>query len=705
MTKLRSLVRRGDSGGLSPLARRIAIVLAVLTPLLIAGVAVTALRAEAGTSASGSGGSSSDAAGATSPSLPAAVVNLDQIVYVDGTTVTPAASDGSGTGSPVAAGKLLVSQLTAGTAGQGFSWTVTDPDTAAVGLSSGEFATVVTIPQQFSADYVSIATSDPVQAQVQVQTNGASSYVTELLASALSANLQATISQTATKQYVTGLLGGFTELNGQLTEAANGAGQLASGANTLAGYQDQLATGMAGAAQGGAGLDTAVQALNTGMRQIATGTADLPVYADAIAVGSTGVTDGIGLLKQRLADETAKSYGIDAQQQQLESDIAALSDAVPGLTDEEIQSRLGELQSTAAGIRVQSFGVTLGLGLDALGVTALEDFSNQVSGGAAEFAQDLPLLTSTLTEVANGTEKLASGTAELAKGLGDLSTAASGIAGGGTELATNTGKLASGLSEAAAAVPSYTKEQQDSISTVAATPVVTQQSDIDALPTPAAAIAAVAVPLALWIGAFAIYLLLTPFSRRELASTASTFRVVVAALVPAAALALVQAAVVAVVLFAVGAHPLHVMGAILFSAVMSVSFVMLHQGLVALFGQAGRLVSLALVVVQVAAAAVIIPNGLSSPFYTGLAQLLPLSHAITGMHALIGGGSAAVAAQEALVLVVFAAIGLVLTLVAVTRARGRSAVVLAAGATRGPGAAGGSGAPALPASPTAAPAA
>ncbi len=681
MTKLRSLVRRGDNGGLSPIGRRIAIVLAVLTPLLIAGVAVTALRAQADTTASGSTDAGTSAsADAAAPSLPAAVVNLDQLVYVDGGSVTPAASDGSGTGTPVAAGKLLVSQLTDGTAGKGFSWTVTDADTAGAGLSSGEFATVVTIPKEFSAGYASIATSDPVQAEVQVQTNGASSYVTELLASALSANLQAAISEASTKQYVTGLLGGFTELNGKLGEAANGAGQLAAGANTLSDYQGQLATGVAGAAQGGAELNTIVQGLATGMRQIADGTTDLPVYADAIAAGSTGVTDGIGVLKQRLAEETAASYGVDGQQQQLESDIAALSAAVPGLTDDEIQARLADLQATAAGIRVQSFGVTLGLGLDALGVTALEGFSNQVSSGAGEFAQDLPLLTSTLGEVASGTEKIAAGTAGLATGLGDLSTAASGIAGGSTELATNTGKLASGLSEAAAAIPSYTTEQQDSISTVVATPVVTQQSDIDALPTPAAAIAAVAVPLALWVGAFAIYLLLTPFSRRELASTESTFRVVVASLMPAAVLALVQAAIVAVVLVAVGAHPVHVMGAIVFSAVMSLSFVMLHQGLVALFGQAGRLVSLALVVVQVAAAAVIIPNGLSSPFYTGLAQLLPLSHAITGMHALIGGGSAVIAGQEALVLVVFAALGLVLTLVAVTRARSRSVVVVAPGA-------------------------
>jgi len=209
---------------------------------------------------------------------------------------------------------------------------------------------------------------------------------------------------------------------------------------------------------------------------------------------------------------------------------------------------------------------------------------------------------------------------------------------------------------------------------VVGTPIVTTTSDLTALPSPAAAIASVAVPLALWIGAFAIYLLLTPYTRRQLASTRSTFRVVVGALAPAALLALIQAVIAGAVLLVTGADPANLAAAVGFSILMSLSFVTLHQGLVALLGQAGRILSLALVVVQVVAAAVIVPSGLSAPFYSGLAGLLPLSHAITGMHALLGGGSPAVAGQEALVLVVVAAIGLALSLIAVTRARGRNAV-------------------------------
>ncbi|WP_378148710.1 YhgE/Pip family protein [Cnuibacter sp. UC19_7] len=198
-----------------------------------------------------------------------------------------------------------------------------------------------------------------------------------------------------------------------------------------------------------------------------------------------------------------------------------------------------------------------------------------------------------------------------------------------------------------------------------------------------AAIAAVAVPVALWIGALVLYLVLMPFTRSALLSTASTLRVVVSALRWPLILGAGQAALVAAILLAVGVRPAHLVGSVVFTFVMAVAFVMLHQGLVALLGQGGRILSLALVVVQVVAAAVVIPAGLSSPAYTGLATVLPLSHAITGMQLLATGGSLTSVLQEALVLLVFALIGLALAIVAATRARSRDLVAETAPAPAG----------------------
>jgi putative membrane protein len=688
MTSLRSLVRRGDTGTMSPAARTVAVALAVLTPLLIAGVAVTALTgtsgSEAGVAPSASPAPATPSATASAapaaptgpvenavaenPLLPAAVVNLDESVSVT-------AEDGST--SPVLIGKLLTTDLTDGTSGQGFSWTITDADTASAGLSSGRFAAVVTIPPEFTKSSLSLGSSDPVQATLQVQTNGANSYATELLASALSTDLQAAVANQATYGYVTNTLGAFGTLHTDLGQAAGGAsqiagylGQSADGAGELSGGLTKLAD------EGGVPLTTLADGVAAGLGQIVASTTDLPVYAQGFADASQGITDAIGVLKTRLGDEAAASYAIDARQQALEAGIASLRADVPTLTDEEIEGRLDALQLEAAGIRISSFTVTVGLGVDTLGVTVLDDLSGRLSTAEAEFAADLPLLTSSLGEAALGAGYVAQGAAGITTGIRSAATGATGLQSGLTQIEAGQTTLATSLQTAADTIPNYTADQQDQIATVVTDPIVTEQSDLNALPSPAAAIAAVAVPLALWLGAFAIYLVLAPFTRRALDSTASTFRVVVSALAPAAVLAVAQAAIVAAVLFAVGAHPAHLVGSILFSLLMSLVFVALHQGLVALCGQAGRLLSLALVVVQVAAAAVIIPNGLSSPFYTGLSTVLPLSHAITGMQTLITGGSPEVVGQAVAVLVVFGLIGLVLSLVAASRQRSRNVVVV-----------------------------
>jgi putative membrane protein len=652
MTSLSSLVRRGDTGSLSPVARRIAIALAVLTPLLIAGVAVTALVSPTQSAASPSG-----------PSLPAAVVNLDQMVQVEQ----------NGAETPFLAGKLLVSELTSGTSGRGFTWNVTNADTASGGLKSGQYAAVVTIPSNFSESYVSLSSTSPVQAELQVQTNGANSYVTEMLASALSTNLQAALSTQATKQFVTTTLGAFTTLNASIGQAATAAGELAGGADKLSAGAGQLSTGLSQAAAGGAELNTGAQALAGGLGEISAATTDLPAYAQALADGTGLVEGGIGLLRENVGAQAFNAGGLAVtQQEQVIAPMRAVIESLP--VGDPTRVQLEGIESSAREVRDGAGRLTGALAFDTLGGAALEFGAGVVRVGQQQFADDLPQLTDGISKASSGASQLAVGTAGLSSGLNQLSAGAAELAPGAAQLASGTHQLAGGLQQATDAIPTYTSEQEGAISTAVATPIVTEQSDIAALPSPAAAIAAVAVPMALWIGALAIYLMLTPFTRRGLASTASTFRVVTGSLLPAVVLGLVQAAIVAIVLFFVGAQPAHVAGSILFSLFMSFAFVTLHQGLVALFGQAGRLLSLGLVVVQIAAAAVIIPNGLSSPLYTGLSTLLPLSHAITGMQALIGSGSLVLVLQEALVLLVFAAIGLVLSLIAVARRRSRSFV-------------------------------
>ena len=651
LTRLASLTRRGDLRALSPVARRVVLVLAILTPLVVAGVSVSSMQVPAASTA------------AVPAVLPAAIVNDDQFVKVDQ----------NGTEQTVLAGKLLVSQLTSPNTTTGFDWTVTDADTASSGLASGQFSAVVTIPSNFSASYVSLSSPNPVQAQLQVQTNGAESYVGQLLASALSTNLQAALSSTVTKQFTETTLGGFTTLQQNLVPAAAGADKLAGLQTQLAGGAGELATNLHKAASGAGDLQNGLTQYAGVMQTIATATADLPTYAGYLADGTSLVDQGVIALRDSVGKKAADVGTLAADQTTNATQLQQIIDTV---TDPALKAQLQTVQQSMTSVADRTAVTSVGLDFDTLGGSVLSLGSGVVDQGARLFADDLPYLSTGLqgaataaSAIATQTGGLTTGLSLLADGSDKLTQGASGIAGGLTDLGT-------GLDSATANIPTYTTDQASAIATVVAQPVVTTSTDVGAVPGPGAAIAAVAVPVALWIGALVLYLVLMPFTRSALLSTASTLRVVVSALRWPLLLGVVQAVLVAAILFALGAHPAHLAGSVVFVFVMTVSFVMLHQGLVALLGQGGRILSIALVVVQVVAAAVVIPSGLSSPAYTALASVLPLSHAISGMQLLVTGGSLLGVLGDAVALAVFALLGFVLAIVAAARARSRDLVAV-----------------------------
>ncbi|PPF89003.1 hypothetical protein C5B96_01935 [Subtercola sp. Z020] len=636
MSMLSTLLKSADRAPRSSGARIVALVLAVATPLLVAGVAVLALQ-NAPTGSSGT------------PDLPAAVVNLD----------TPITATIGGTATPVAAGKLLTSQLVGGQAGSGFSWTITDADDARSGLESGAYSAVVTIPSNFSALYVSISSdgATPTAAPLQVETNGGQSYVADLLASALATNVHDVLATSLTQGYVTGLLGGLTSIHDQLTTVAGKAGELATGA----GQVSQLG---AGVASGVDQVDTNMQKLSGGLAEAASSTAKLPELTKGLNDLAVASRDGSGLITAGLKDTASKQKDIETKQAALNASISKLSTDLPTLSPAEVQARLADIQKASDDIALSSLGIGVALDVGTVASGALTEGTTLVAKGTTGLADSTPALATGLSDAAGGAAQLATGTT-------DLNGYASQLAQGTTGIATGVTQLSTGLTSAAGKIPSYTADQQKTLSAVATNPVVTTVSDTQALPTAQVATASVMVPVGLWIGAFALYLLLTPFTVQALASSASGGRVLRQSLLPALALAVVQALVVIVGLQLIGLGSANPLGGALFILGLSVAFVAMHQGLVALFGRIGRLISLTFLVLQVAAAGVLVPAALSPDWFQTVSSFLPVSAGVRGMQALLtGSGSAgALVGGAVIVLLVVAGLGIAFTLIAISRRR------------------------------------
>jgi putative membrane protein len=655
---LSSLLKAPQTASRSPRMRVVAVVLALVTPLLIAGFAVTSLtQGQAGASGA--------------PDLPAAVVNLDKPIQI---TV-------AGKTVPVAAGKLLTSELRSNT-GSGLQWTITDADAAAAGLASGAYSAVVTIPADFSRQYSSSQGATPTVATLAVQTDRAQGYVAGVLAASLVTRIQSELSQTLTRSYVAGTLSGFSELHKQLTSVATNTQKLATGADGLASGLQQASTGIAA-------LDSGTQQLSAGMQKLAQSTPPI-VQATGDLSSAAGVTAGAAQLLSDGTNAIADSQrDAAAQQVALDAGIAKLQSDLPSLSTAEVAARLEALKTQSGDVVTRGASIGDSLDVATIGAGAVTVGASIVSQGTSALATGMPVLGTAIAGAADGAAALASGTEQLSTGTAQLAT------GAGT-LATGAGALASGLGDAATAIPSYTAEEQKTLSTVVSAPVSMTVTDSattagasvaagadgtagtagaadgvgDA--TALGAVAAVMIPVALWLGAFALYLVLSPFDPRSLGSAASTWRIARQSLVPSVVLGCIQALIVILGLGLLGVNPAHRVASAVFVLVLSTAFVCVHHGLISLLGRTGRMISLAFISLQVVAAGVLVPAAFSPDWFGAVSSVLPLSSAVQGMQALLMGQNLQAAIGTIVMLIAAAAVGVALTGIAVSRARSRA---------------------------------
>ena len=310
------------------------------------------------------------------PNLTAALVNNDQIVT----------TEQNGQQVPVAAGRILVGELVTSDS-DGFDWQISNSATAAADLRSGAVAAVVTIPANFTQSYLSAGSQNPVQAVVDVQTDGSHSYLASILARSLARTLTAQLSEAFTQQFIDQLLMGYSTLGQQLGEAATGAQELASGLHSMA----SLA----------AALPDATSALATGAQDLSTGSKALTDGLRVLQSTSQGVLDGTAELA-RLNAELRTLISTGTQQQQL--DKLAEIDALTALLE--------------LGAGVNDVGVDLAADTSA----ALTSGAQLLASGSSELSDGMPALVAGLSGAASGSSAIASGLNAAASALPKYTT-------------------------------------------------------------------------------------------------------------------------------------------------------------------------------------------------------------------------------------------------------------------------------------------
>ncbi|MEO7752363.1 MAG: YhgE/Pip domain-containing protein [Terracoccus sp.] len=625
------------------------------------------------------------------PEVPAAVVSDDR-----GTTLS--------TGERLHVGGDVVDHLVES---RSFDWHEVSRSEALAGVNTGRYAFAVIVPATFSADLASTADYDPRQASVLLETNDANNYMTTLIGNTVMKQVTASVASDVSQTAASRMLLGFTEVHDQLGKAVdgagklhagigdavtgatsleNGAGSLASGLHDLAAGATRLRDGAGSAVAGADRLHTGAATLATGLTTLDKRAAGLPAKASTLADGAAQVATGNAKVAATGREVAAASATLREQVTGGRNDVlAALKEQ--GLTVEQlatVEAQLDRVDSqvaTADGRIQQASGE----------LDELSQGAERVSSGARALADATPALADAVHRSATASTALRDGAGSLESGLRSLDTGATSVStgagrasSGATSLASGAARLGSGLdrladgsttltdqlAEGRDSVPDPTTSQRTAMAQTIGNPLTVESDSLSSAGSYGAGLAPMFLSLALWIGAYTLFLLVRPLSTRALATSQRSLRTALGGWLAPVALGLAQVvALLAVVGLGLGIRIAHPVLTLLFLAFVSMTFVAILHALAARLGAVGKFLGLVLMVVQLVSAGGTFPwQTLPAPLQA-IHHVMPMSYAIDGLRRLLYGADLSPLRGDVVVLAAFLTVSLAVSAVAARRFR------------------------------------
>ncbi|MFB8774437.1 YhgE/Pip family protein [Streptomyces broussonetiae] len=628
--------------------------------------------------------------------LPVALVNEDRGAAVDGRRV--------------AAGDDIVRGLRDS---EVFDWREVSAAEAHAGVEDGRYYLSLTMPADFSERIASSSGDSPRTSALQVRTNDANNYIVGQISRTVFGEVRTAASTKASRSFLDRIFISFSDIHGETVRAADGADTLKGGIGKAEQGSKDLAAGLKDAEDGSGSLAK-------GLKKLHKGADDLEDGAKKVAEGTQTLADKVDGVAEKVGPFLADNERTIADTAQLVADSAGairdnldtLVETAPaaakgartasGTLDEVYRTRCEEpeLPDAACGDLERARdaaadAATIAEDVNTLvtdhdgdlktlddDLAALEEQAQALADRAPHLSEDLADAVSRIDALNEGAGKVATGAGNLHSGLGtaktgavdldegvtDLRTGADDLSGGMYKLVDGSVKLAGGLHDGAERIPDYDEQERDERTEVMADPVQLAAKSLHEAPNYGTGFAPYFIPLSLWVGAMVAYMLITPLNRRALAAGAAAWRIALAGWLPVLAIGVLQTVgLMAVLHWAVGLQMARAAGTVGFLFLVTACFAAIVQWLNARFGAAGRILVLALLMLQLTSAGGTYPVQTSPDFFNALHPFLPMTHVVEALRRLITGGGLGPVWHACVVLVAFTAGALALTALSARR--------------------------------------
>ncbi|MEU6930228.1 YhgE/Pip domain-containing protein [Streptomyces sp. NPDC046385] len=589
-----------------------------------------------------------------------------------------------------------------------FEWHEVSDDEAREGVEDGTYYLSLTMPSDFSERIASSSGDSPEAGALKVRTNDANNYIVGQISRTVFSEVRTAASTKSSRTFLDKIFISFSDIHEATAKAAKGAGDLKDGVDKAKAGSKSLADGLKDAKKGSGDLATGIKKLNkgakdleSGSRKVADGTQALadkvngtadkvrPYLANngksirdtarLVSDSATAVRHNLDDLVRRAPiardaahvadDKLAALYKKrcvtnplpDAQECEVlkeasvsADDVAKIADDLHELTKDQkgdlktLDTRLAKLKKDADELARRAPH----LDQDVEG--AIKKI-NELNTGARKVADGADRLHTGLTDARTGSSSLDTGVGKLKKGAGELD-------GGLFKLADGSGELATGLNDGVKQIPDYDKQDRDKRTEVMADPVKLAAQSMHKAPNYGTGFAPYFIPLSLWVGAMVAYMIIQPLNRRALAAGASAWRIALAGWLPVAAIGVLQVgALMSVLHWGLGLQMARAAGTVGFLALVTCCFAAIIQWLNAKFGAAGRILVLAVLMLQLTSAGGTYPVQTSPGFFNAIHPFLPMTYVVEALRRLITGGGIGPVWQACAVLTAFTVGALALT--------------------------------------------
>ncbi|PFG35219.1 YhgE/Pip domain-containing protein [Sanguibacter antarcticus] len=509
---------------------------------------------------------------------------------------------------------------------------------------------------------------------------------------------------------------GATSLATGASTLETGATALATGATTLETGATSLSTGLATLTTSTTTLPAQAQTLADGASQVADGVATIATYGTTAATEAQTVVDNLDTIRADIAGRltaagltedqvTTVLTELDTARQPVTDAATALDTASDSLTT--LSAGAAQVSDGAASLALAApllaqgiADASTGASQVATGATSLSDGADSLAAGATSLSDGADSLATGTTSLSDGADSLATGTQSLSDGADSLATGTQSLSDGADSLATGTQSLSDGatvLDAGAASLATGTSELSDGSAdlrdalasgveaiplldsaTQAATastlgnPVVVESEALSAAGTYGAGLAPFFLSLASWIGAYVVFLLVRPLSRRALAASRrswwTSWATALGGWLTPAVIGVVQMALMfTVAKFALDIDPAYPWLTALYLVLVSATFVAILQMLNVWLGAVGQFLGLVLMLTQLVTAGGTFPWQTIPEPLRSLHRFLPMSYGVDGLRHLLYGGDLGQVVGDATVLAVVLVAALALTSAAARR--------------------------------------